>query len=115
MTEQEQINREEQLAKLLWSPHDDNHLKQFDFEDGTVWMVYTTKENPATDMATDVVRLVATYPDTAEHGVDKWHTIWQDFPVTDPGDAATMLVLFDQEYARKWREERKEQSNQPNY
>ncbi|HEX8424930.1 hypothetical protein [Hymenobacter sp.] len=115
MAELEEINSKEQLERLLWSPHDDNHLKQFNFEDGSVWMVYTVKDNPATDMATDVIRLIGTYPLKKESGVISWHIIWQDFPVTDSGDAATMLLLFDQEYALKWRTERKEQANQPNY
>ncbi|WP_375436031.1 hypothetical protein [uncultured Hymenobacter sp.] len=115
MAEPENINSEEQLKQLLWSPHDDNHLKQFTFKDGSVWMIYTVKENPATDMATDVIRLIGTYSVKNESGVIYWRTVWQDFPVTDSGDAATMLLLFDQEDAQKWREERKEQANQPNY
>lgn len=115
MTEPEQTNQNEQLDRLLWSPHDNNHLKQFDFEDGRVWMLYTVPENPATDMATDVIRLVGTYPVTEDTGAVSWHHVWQDFPVTDSGEAATMLLLFDQEYARKWRAERKGQANQPNY
>ncbi|UOQ68774.1 hypothetical protein [Hymenobacter volaticus] len=115
MAEQDEKTRKKQLEQLLWSPYDDNHLKQFDFEDGCVYMVYTVKDNPETNTASDVIRLVGTYPIKSESGSIHWENVWQDFPVTDPSDAAMMLLVFNQEYAHKWREERKEQSNQPNY
>lgn len=115
MAEHNEQKGKEQLKQLLWSPYNDNHLKQFDFEDGCVYMVYTVKDNPETNMASDVIRLVGTYPVESESGSIYWENVWQDFPVVDPSDAATMLLLFDQEYAQKWRDERKQQSNQPNY
>ena len=115
MAEQDQQNNKKQLERLLWSPYDDNHLKQFDFEDGRVWMVYTVKDNPETNIASDIIRLIGTYPGKNEDGTVYWENVWQDFPVVESSDAATMLLLFDQQYAQKWRAERKEQSNQPNY